>query len=74
MENFIGIAKRIKERREQLFYTQADLAELTGISTRTIRSIEKGESSTSISHWHKILDALGLQMKIEFKTMSNETR
>lgn len=74
MENFIPIANRIKERREQLSYTQADLAEITGISQRTIRSIEKGEGSTSITYWYKILDALGMEMKIQFKPMSDETR
>ncbi len=74
MENFTPLAKRIKERREQLSYTQADLAEITGISQRTIRSIEKGEGSTSIVFWYKILDALGLEMKIQFKPMSDETR
>jgi putative transcriptional regulator len=74
MEGFIAIANRIKERREQLSYTQADLAEITGISQRTIRSIEKGEGSTSIFYWYKILDALGLEMKIQFKPMSDETR
>jgi transcriptional regulator with XRE-family HTH domain len=72
MKKFIEIAKRIKERREQLSYTQSDLAELTGISTRTIRSIEKGEGSTSIFYWYKILDALGLEMKIQFKPISDE--
>jgi DNA-binding XRE family transcriptional regulator len=74
MEDFIAIANRIKERREQLSYTQADLAEITGISQRTIRSIEKGEGSTSIFYWYKILDALGLEMKIQFKPISDETR
>jgi y4mF family transcriptional regulator len=72
MKKFIEISKRIKERREQLSYTQSDLAELTGISTRTIRSIEKGEGSTSITYWYKILDALGLEMKIQFKPISDE--
>lgn len=74
MEEFDNLAQRIKFRREQLNYTQKDLAELTGISERSIRSIENAEGSTSIMSWHKILDVLGLEMKIVFKPMSDETR
>ncbi len=73
MEKFAEISKKIKFRREQLRYSQKDLSELTGISERTIRSIENGEGSTSIFSWHKILDVLGLEMKILFKPMSDET-
>jgi putative transcriptional regulator len=73
MQQFYDLAKKIKIRREQLGYTQADLAELTNISLRTIRSIENGEGSTSILFWLKILDVLGLEMKIQFKPMSDET-
>lgn len=73
MKSYTGLAKKIKTRREQLGYTQPDLAELTGISLRTIRSIENGEGSTSILFWLKILDVLGLEMKIQFKQMNDET-
>lgn len=74
MKDFIEIAKKIKFRRGQLNFSQKDLSELTGISERTIRSIENGEGSTSIASWYKILDVLGLEMKISFKSMSDETR
>lgn len=74
MTNFSNLALKIKERRELLAYTQADVAELTGISERTIRSIEKGSIGTSIINWYKILEALGLEMKIVSKPMSDETR
>ena len=73
MQEFKEISKRIKFRREQLGYSQKDLSELTGISERTIRSIENGEGSTNILSWYKILDVMGLEMKILFKPMSNET-
>lgn len=74
MIEFKNIAAKIKERRELLSYTQTDMAELTGISERTIRSIEKGHSGTSILNWLKILDVLGLEMKVISKPMSDETR
>jgi len=74
MPEFIDIANKIKHRRKFLGYTQADMAELTGISQRSIRAIENGEGSTSIISWHKLLDVLGLEMKIQFKPMSDEAR
>ncbi len=66
--------RKIKSRRKLLNYTQKDMSELTGLSERTIRSVENGESSTSIASFIKILDVLGLEISIQFKPMSNETR
>jgi len=74
MENFKELSNRIKQRREQLNYTQKDLAELTNISERTIRAIENGEGSTSILSWFKILETLGLEMKLTFKVLNDEAR
>ena len=74
MKELENISQRIKYRREYLNYTQKDLAELTGISERTIRSIENAEVSTGIMSWYKILDVLGLEMKITVKPMSDEQR
>ena len=74
MKNFKDLSKRIKQRREQLNYTQKELAELTNISERTIRAIENGEGSTSILSWYKILEILGLEMKITFKILNDEAR
>ncbi len=66
--------RKIKSRRKLLNYTQKDMSELTGLSERTIRSVENGEGSTSIASFIKILDVLGLEISIQFKPMSNETR
>ncbi|MBC7867446.1 MAG: helix-turn-helix transcriptional regulator [Gloeobacteraceae cyanobacterium ES-bin-316] len=74
MNEFADISKKIKFRRKFLNYSQKDISELTGISERTIRSIENGEGNTSILYWYKILDVLGLEMKILFKSPSDETR
>jgi DNA-binding XRE family transcriptional regulator len=73
MQNLSDLTKKIKARREQLGYTQTDLVELTGISLKTIRSIETGQANTGILFWLKIADVLGLEMKIQFKSMSDET-
>ncbi len=74
MQNLSDLTKRIKARREQLGYTQADLAELTGVGIKTIRSIETGQANTGILFWLKVLDVLGLEMKIQFKPINDETR
>lgn len=73
-DQFLYIGKKIKERREQLLYTQADLGELAELSSRTIRSIEKGSGASSLTSFIKILDVLGLEIRIHFKPMSDETR
>lgn len=71
--NFTKLGELIKERRAFLNYNQKDIAELTQISERTIRAIEKGKGSSKIEYWWKILDVLGLEMRIQFKPISHET-
>lgn len=74
MELINHIIPRVVARRKMLKYTQKDMAELTGLSERTIRAVERGEGSTSIASFIKILDVLGLELSLLFKPMSNETR
>ena len=64
----------VKQRRKQMRFSQKDLAELTGLSERTIRSVENGESSTSIESFIKVLDVLGLEIMVQTKLMSHEKR
>lgn len=72
--NLKNLGEKIKERREFLQYSQKDLAELTQISERTIRIIEQGSGSSKIKYWLKILEVLGLEITIQYKPISNETR
>jgi transcriptional regulator with XRE-family HTH domain len=60
----------IKKRRNFLRITQHDLAEITGISRRSLQYIEKGQMNPSIEQLEKILDAIGLEIVIRVK--SNE--
>lgn len=71
-EKLTHIAKIIRERRHLLGYTQSDLAELTGLSDRTIRHIEKGELGGAVGSWLKVLDVLGLELKVNLKLTGNE--
>jgi transcriptional regulator with XRE-family HTH domain len=72
--NYKATIEKIKSRRKQLGYTQKDMTELTGLSERTIRSIENGEGSTSIESFIKILDVLGMEISVHLKPMSHEKR
>lgn len=58
----------IKKRRNFLRITQQDLAEITGISRRSLQYIEKGQMNPSIEQLEKILDAIGLEIVIRTKT------
>lgn len=58
------IGQIIKERRVYLNITQKDLAEIVGISLRSLVDIEKGNGNPTIDQLTKILNALGLTIKI----------
>jgi len=65
--NIKEIGIEIKRRRKYLKITQEDLAEITGISRRSLQYIEKGEMNPSIEQLEKILEALGLEIMIRTK-------
>lgn len=58
------IGQIIKERRVYLSITQKDLAEIVGISLRSLVDTEKGNGNPTIDQLTKILNALGLTIKI----------
>ena len=59
------IGRLVRERRRLLKITQYDLAEIAGVSLRSLKAIEKGESNPLFSQLNKILVALGLTIVIE---------
>jgi y4mF family transcriptional regulator len=59
------LGNSIKERRKFLKITQEDLADIAGVSERTLRSIEKGEANPEMDSLLKICEVLGLSVKIE---------
>jgi DNA-binding XRE family transcriptional regulator len=67
LRNF-GIA--IKDKREMLSYTQQDLADLCGISDRTLREMEQGLGQTKLETWLKVCDILGLQWQLLLKKLA----
>ena len=61
------LSKIIRERRKLLSITQEDLAELAGISLRTLKSIETGKTNPTFETINKIAEVLGLQILLEIK-------
>jgi y4mF family transcriptional regulator len=61
------IGQAIKERRGVLNITQRELAEIAGVGINTLTKIERGEANPSLGVLGRILDALGLEIKISIK-------
>jgi transcriptional regulator with XRE-family HTH domain len=59
----------IKERREVLKISQNQLAEIAEIGLRTLKSIESGEANPTLSSINKIVEVLGLEIKINVKSI-----
>ncbi|MDI1353624.1 MAG: helix-turn-helix domain-containing protein [bacterium] len=65
--NSVAIGDFIKERRNNLKIQQQDLAELAGLSLRTIIIAESGKGNPSLTTLEKIADVLGLEVKLQVK-------
>ena len=61
------LGKTIKNRREILAITQMDLAELSGMGLRTLKTIENGKSNPTLETLNKLMDVLGLELSIDVR-------
>ena len=69
----MGIAEMgslITQRREFLNLRQEDLAEMSGVSIKTIHLIESGLGNPSVRTLEKIGTVLGLEILLQIKKMS----
>ena len=57
----------IKERRATLKITQEYLSELSGVGLRTLKEIESSKGNPTLKIIQKLLDVLGLEMKVVIK-------
>lgn len=62
--NLREIGKAIQSRRKSRKILQDDLAEIAGISSRTLRSIEKGIANPELNTLLKILKVLGMEINV----------
>lgn len=58
------IGETIRTRRKELKTLQDDLAEIAGISPRTLRDIEKGIANPELETLLKICNVLGMEIKV----------
>lgn len=65
--NLSAIGEYMQERRAKLQIRQEDLAELTGITAKTIYMIENGKGNPSFSTLAKIAAVLGLEINVQIK-------
>lgn len=65
--NLFEIGKLIQERRSSLQIKQEDLAELAGITAKSVYMLESGKGNPSYSTLAQILAVLGLDITVHIK-------
>ena len=63
-----NLGKQIRDRRNYLNITQVDLAEIAGVSLRSLIDLEQGKGNPGLSQLMKILDVLGMKVEITNKS------
>lgn len=63
------IGKLVEKRRADLQLKQEDLAELAGVTIKTIYQLETGKGNPSFSTLEKVLSVLGLTLNVEIKKL-----
>lgn len=61
------LIKALKDRREALKVNQEYLAELSGVSLRTLKAIESGKGNPTFETLNKLAEVLGMELKLEVK-------
>lgn len=68
--NISEIGKFLKFRREFLNLRQEDLAEMSGITSRTIYLIESGTGNPSVETMEKLATVLGMELLLQVKKLN----
>jgi DNA-binding XRE family transcriptional regulator len=68
--NAIEIGHIIQNRRNILAIRQEDLAEMAGITSKTIYLIESGNGNPSLDTLNKLLEILGLEISVDVKKLT----
>jgi len=68
--HFDELIEIIKKRRETLRVTQETLAELSGVSLRTLKQFESGKGNPTLTTLQKIADVLGFEVCLKLKNVS----
>lgn len=65
------LIEQIRERRKILDISQETLAEISGVGLRTLKQFESGKGNPTLETLQKLCDALGLEIKLEVKTIES---
>ncbi len=65
IRNTTELGKQIRMRRKKLGYTQAYIAEYTGLSASFISQVENGKDTAEILKVIKLLNILGMDFLVE---------
>lgn len=57
----------IRKRRLSLGIDQRALSEISGIAVHTLSNIEAGSGNPTVATLDKVLDALGMELRIQVK-------
>ena len=60
-----SLGQTIRTRRKELNYTQAYLAEFTGLSVTFISDLERGKPTAEIEKTIRLINMLGMDLLIE---------
>ena len=67
--HFFDLIVTIKGRREALQVTQETLAEISGVSLRTLKQFESGKGNPTLKTLKKLADVLGMEICLVLKNM-----
>lgn len=59
------IGEVIRDRRKKLRLTQANLAEYSGLSRKSLHGIEVGTANPTFKQVEKVFNVLGLQIEVK---------
>jgi putative transcriptional regulator len=65
MSDVEDLGNRIRSARKAAHLTQQDLADLAGVSERTIRAIETGTGNPALAAVAAVVNVLGLRLVAE---------
>lgn len=65
INNTQTLGETIRARRKELHYTQAYLAEFTGLSVTFISDVERGKTTAEIEKIIRLINVLGLNLLVE---------
>lgn len=65
--NISEIGLLIKRRRDVLQISQQTLSEVSGIAVHTLSNIEAGKGNPTVDTLNRVLDVLGMEIRVEVK-------